>query len=1299
MKRERMRGEKCVDFFTVAVADAELFAQSLQEVRKSAGVAGVYVLAHDGVQVDASSAQYTVLPVEAPAGIIALHKIAAKAQEEYVALFLRPVIFHPGYHCFERLVQVARDSDADMVYADRYEEIPSVSKEGATHLVPHPVIDYNEGSLRDDFDFGGLWLIRTEALRSFLNDPSHGNYRFAAPYALRLYISRRGKIFHLREMLYTEKPVDLRRSGVRQFDYVNPAHREVQAEMEQACTVHLKAIGAWLAPDETDEPPHDDCEYPVEASVIIPVRNRERTIADAVNSALEQTTDFTYNVIVVDNHSTDGTSMALSRFKPDPRVVVLLPERTDLGIGGCWDLAIRDDRCGRYAVQLDSDDLYSSPTTLARIIACFRGEHCAMVVGAYRMVDFHLRTLPPGLIDHREWTPENGRNNALRVNGFGAPRAFMTTVLRQIGFPNTSYGEDYAMGLAVSRHYRVGRIFDELYLCRRWEGNSDATLSVEELNRNNLYKDSLRAMEIKARRNMNRTWLREADESVVTDFVERQLAKWPEVAQRFNELENDIHVRHLETDSFRLDVQFNPRRIRSTTARVDEHTLRQRPCFLCQQNRPDEQDSLPVEGKYEILLNPYPILPYHLTIPTRRHVAQTFAGRLPDFCRLAWALPDFLVFYNGGRSGASAPDHAHFQAGRRGIVPLERDWKSYENRLEKIYPIASTEEADLEEHGYRTKSAGLYRLRGYACPAFVLLGEQEGGDSHLFYRLIATLPRKKGQHEPDFNLLAWRQKGAPGEDDSVIIVLFPRKKHRPDCYFSEKNERLLVSPGALDMAGLIITPRTEDFERLTVKQAAGILREVTLSEEEMDRITDKLHGCANTSPADAQKSVPCFDRVEPEVSVGLIRAGHIRFSLNAPYTAKGETAIGLQEAVCSEGGILWNGNLYSELTFRPVASDASFTLKDVSIGQRFHWERKEKQTFRGTLHIIVDEEKLVAINRIPAENYLTSVISSEMNATAPFELLKAHAIVSRSWLFHQMKHRHESLNGQRNFFSFSRSETEQIRWYDREDHTLFDVCADDHCQRYQGITRETSSAVSRAVEATRGEVLTYHDELCDARFSKCCGGITEHYSTCWEERKEPYLSPVYDTTPTEETRHRLPDVMEEAVAEQWIRETPDAFCNTNDKHLLDCVLNDYDRETPDFYRWRVDYTQDELAAIIRQKRGEDFGEITDLIPICRGASGRLKKLKIVGTKKTLTIGKELEIRRTLSASHLYSSAFVVQKHGKPGAIPDSFTLFGAGWGHGVGMCQVGAAVMSEKGYTCEEILHHYYAGTDIKKLY
>ena len=1296
MENLKMTQSERADFFMTPAACAGV-AESRRRVGLPAGVAGVYVLTADGGHREPLPEGCTALPMGEPTSMAALRAVAGAAQTEYVALFLRPVAFCPGYRCFERLTEAARATGADMVYADRYDELPDAA--GELRRAAHPAIDCSEGSLRDDFDFGGLWLVRTQALRSFLDETPQATYRFAAPYALRLYAGRKGGIFHLRELLYTERPVDLRKSGVRQFDYVDPSRREVQVEMEQACTAHLKAIGAWLAPDETDELPHEDGSYPVEASVVIPVRNRERTIGDAVESALRQTPPFAYNVIVVDNHSTDGTAAVLARYEADPRVVVLRPERTDLGIGGCWDMAIRDARCGRYAVQLDSDDLYSSEHTLARIADCFRRERCAMVVGAYRMVDFHLNTLPPGLIDHREWTPENGRNNALRVNGLGAPRAFLTGVLRQIGFPNTSYGEDYAVGLAVSRRYRVGRIYDELYLCRRWEGNSDAALSVDTQNRNNAYKDSLRAIEIEARRRMNRTWQHAAAEPEVMGFVERQLAEWPEAARRFDEVENDICVRHLETDDFRLDVQLNPRRIRSTAARVDKQSLHQRPCFLCSHNRPKEQRSLPVEGKYEILLNPYPILPLHLTIPTRRHVPQTFAGRLPDFCRLAWALPRFLVFYNGGRSGASAPDHAHFQAGRRGVVPLERDWKMYENRLEKIYPISPTEEADLEEHGYRTKSAGLYRLHGYACPAFVLLGEQEGVDSHLFYQLISNLPREKEQSEPDFNLLAWRQKGAPGEDDSVVIVLFPRRKHRPDCYFAEDNKRLLVSPGALDMAGLIITPRKEDFERLDAEQAAAILREVTLPEEEMARITDKLHGLATSSPADEQEGAPRFDGEEPEVAVGLVRAGHIRFCLNAPYTAKGETTIGLQEATCSDGGILWRGNLYSELTFRPTAPDASFTLKDVVIGQRFHWERSEEQTFRGTLHIIVDEEKLVVINHIPAESYLASVISSEMNAAAPLELLKAHAVVSRSWLFHQMKHRHDSLHHGRSFFSFSRSETEQIHWYDREDHTLFDVCADDHCQRYQGITRETSPAVSRAVEATRGKVLTWHGELCDARFSKCCGGVTERYATCWEERDEAYLAPVRDTAADECANHPLPAAMDEATAERWIKETPDAFCHTTDKHLLDSVLNDYDRETPDFYRWKVDYTQAELAALIHQKRGEDFGEITDLIPVSRGASGRLKKLKIVGTKKTLTIGKELEIRRCLSASHLYSSAFVVEKHGKPGAIPDGFTLYGAGWGHGVGMCQVGAAVMSAKGYTCDEILHHYYAETDITKLY
>lgn len=426
-----------------------------------------------------------------------LRLIAQTGVAPYVAIFSRPVSFTPGYRCFERLLLTLEARDARMIYSDHY-----VTVNGERQAMPK--IDYQQGALRDDFDFGGLWLFHRSDLQDFCATSEAQGYEQGALYALRLFFSRKGEIFHLRELLYSEEEVDFRKSGEKQFDYVNPANRSYQLEMERACTEHLRLIGGWLKAGEYEDLPEEESDYPVMASVIIPVRNRVRTIGDAIESVLKQEASFAFNLVVVDNYSTDGTSEVVRTYaENDVRVIHLVPTQTDLGIGGCWDLAIRHEQCGRYAVQLDSDDLYANTNTLARIVALFEKEQCAMVIGSYRMVDFQLNTLPPGVIDHKEWTEENGRNNALRINGLGAPRAFRTGVLRQIGVPNTSYGEDYALGLTISRRYRIGRIFDELYLCRRWEENSDAALSVEKVNANNAYKDSLRTIELSARLQQN----------------------------------------------------------------------------------------------------------------------------------------------------------------------------------------------------------------------------------------------------------------------------------------------------------------------------------------------------------------------------------------------------------------------------------------------------------------------------------------------------------------------------------------------------------------------------------------------------------------------------------------------------------------------------------------------------------------------------------------------------------------------------------------------------------------------------
>lgn len=438
---------------------------------------------------------------------------------------------------------------------------------------------------------------------------------------------------------------------------------------------------------------------------------------------------------------------------------------------------------------------------------------------------------------------------------------------------------------------------------------------------------------------------------------------------------------------------------------------------------------------------------------------------------------------------------------------------------------------------------------------------------------------------------------------------------------------------------------------------------------------------------------------EPEISVGIVNAQEINFSLNMNYSAKGGTYRGEQTVAFAEGGILWNGNLYQELTFTPAEEGASFSLYNVTIGINFHWERQETQIFQGSLKLVVEEGRITAINLLPVEDYLISVISSEMRATSPLEFLKAHAVVSRSWLYAQMEKRRslQSRGEQGGFFSLTKSDTEYVRWYDREDHTIFDVCADDHCQRYQGITKASNATVAEAVRATRGRLLMHDNQVCDARFSKCCGGATEEFEYCWENKHHPYLSSVRDAGIEE--NHPLPDLTKEEEADRWIRQAPPSFCDTRDEKILSQILNNYDLETPDFYRWQVQYTQKELAELIRAKTRTDYGDILDLIPVQRGPSGRICKLKIVGSLKTYTIGKEMEIRRTLSSSHLFSSAFVVDKREVTDGIPQYFLISGAGWGHGVGLCQIGAAVMGEKGYSYEEILLHYYKKAEIRKIY
>lgn len=1192
--------------------------------------------------------------------------IAENTDADYVMICTRHTTIGWGNNTLERFLRVADDTDAVMVYADHYKMV-----EGK--MEKHPVIDYQSGSLRDDFDFGSLWCIKAQALADYIAHPDREEYQFAALYDLRLYLSRVGEIFHLNEFLYSEAELDTRKSGEKQFDYVNPRNREVQIEMEKACTQHLGKVGALIDTTFYRQPDFGEQDFEYEASVIIPVFNREKTVADAVKSALGQKASFKFNVIVVNNHSTDRTGEILDELKVD-NLIQIVPERTDLGIGGCWNEAINSSFCGKFAVQLDSDDLYSSPKTLQKIVDAFYKQKAAMIIGSYRMCDFDLNTLPPGLIDHKEWTDENGCNNALRINGLGAPRAFFTPLVRQIQFPNTSYGEDYALGLAFSRRYRIGRIYDELYLCRRWGGNSDAALSVEKVNANNLYKDRLRTMELKARQHMLQGKADIMEDSSISRFFNRQLEVWTDARHRFRDL------KHVETRQFsdQLKLQWNPARIVSTGAKIDKKTLGERPCFLCDKNRPKEQMSKQIDEKFHLLVNPFPILPVHFTIPARKHQPQLIYKNYGEMHRFISLHSDLMVFYNGPKCGASAPDHLHFQAGTNGILPLQTNWQRLSRNLTDIISLNDEEKISV--------------VRDFIVPAFVIISKSAESDEALFRRLYKAMPQRGDETEPMMNIISWRK----GEE--FISVVIPREKHRPEAYFAEGDAQFVVSPGALDMSGLIITPREEDFRKLTEEKALSLLQECGVSEEKMNAIIAKLKASKDAEDAAEASSTLYNKGKQPDVTVGIVSAQKIHFSLNKPYLAKGEKVLGEQVVEFSEGGVLWNGNQYSQLTFHPQSADASFSLSDVTIGVNFHWERKETQTFLGTLRFVVESDKIVAINELPVEKYLESVISSEMSATSSLELLKAHAVISRSWLLAQMMKRREVAESGNNFFSFTKKEDMLIRWYDREDHTLFDVCADDHCQRYQGITKETSPHVAEAIRQTKGQILMDGEEICDARFSKCCGGITEEFQYCWEDTPKTYLTAVRDIALGVE--HTLPNLTNEEEAEKWIRFNPPAFCNTQDKKILSEVLNDYDQETVNFYRWKETLSQEKLQQLIADKLKMDLGAILDMKAVERGKSGRISKLQIIGTEKTFTIGKELEIRRTLSDSHLLSSAFVVDKYDKDEqGVPQRFELIGAGWGHGVGLCQIGAAVMGEQGYHYDAILLHYYQGAEIKKLY
>ena len=731
--------------------------------------------------------------------------LASAAKLEYLLLVGKEGVLLDDIALNEMLH--AMPQDAVMAYSHYRKKIDG-------NVSDAPTIDWQPGSLRNDFDFGPVLLFRTDALKQYLAMPLN-EYSYAGFYQLRLAMERIGLIYHHHEYVYTVDEDDTRKSGEKQFDYVNPAQRSVQIEMEQVCTHHLKQVGAWLPPCKYDAIDLSAGNFPVEASVIIPVLNRESTIADAITSVLKQKTSFAFNILVVDNHSTDNTPLIIDSFA-DERVVHIIPSRNDLGIGGCWQLAVNDARCGRFAVQLDSDDIYSDDNTLQRVVDGFYEQQCAMLIGTYRICDFELNTLPPGIIDHREWSEENGRNNALRINGLGAPRAFFTPVIREVGFPNVSYGEDYAVGLQISRRYKIGRIYDVLYLCRRWGGNSDAALSHEKVNAHNYYKDGLRSAEFAARKALVKSWATMSREGVDA-FFEKQLAQWPDAAKRYEALAIAVQ-RDLGNGVL---LQYNPSRAVSTAAKVDAASIAERPCFLCAANRPVGQIAENALGELELLVNPYPILPMHFTLPAKKHVPQLLKPMYADMLHLACKWLGLALFYNGAKCGASAPDHAHLQAVRCDDVPLLKAVAAGAFSLGE--PVCGVEDAYV------------YSVKGYVVPLFMIISRNVSHSVELFNSLLAAMPVHDGESEPRMNVISYHSAA-----EGYVTIVIPRAQHRPACYYADDASQRLVSPGTLDMVGIVVTPRECDFETLTADEATALLREVAISNETACAIVEKM---------------------------------------------------------------------------------------------------------------------------------------------------------------------------------------------------------------------------------------------------------------------------------------------------------------------------------------------------------------------------------------------------------------------------------------------------------------------------
>ncbi len=756
----------------------------------------------------------------------------------------------------------------------------------------------------------------------------------------------------------------------------------------------------------------------------------------------------------------------------------------------------------------------------------------------------------------------------------------------------------------------------------------------------------------------------------IDSFINDQLSRWPLACGNFRALKNVI-VKEMTINGLGVKVQFNPARIISSAARTDAASLNGRPCFLCPDNRPAEQIKKRFEGRkgkrYDILVNPYPIFPDHLVIALDRHSEQSIWKRYVDLLDLSKAYQQYVFFYNGPKCGASAPDHHHFQGAGKGLMPLESD---VDMQIDIMDGKLSGEDCILE-YLASVQDADLYHYDRFTSGVFVIRAETAKSSAKLFYRLLDCAPIPDGDREPRFNLFTYHT----GEEYRTIVVF--RSKHRSRHYFSEGPDHLTMSPGCADMAGVFITPVKEDFDKLDERLLAEMVSEVSLPPADQDMIISRL------------------TRTQPMLEVGIMSGREIEFEILSD-------GAGARKAMLREGKIEYDGALYDELyfgenTLSTMFAEPAFVLYGVTIGKNFHWERAENQKFAGALKIIVEKDRLTAVNVIGVEDYLVSVISSEMKSTASLEFLKAHSVISRSWVMSRLARRCDSavintpridnvpalvtyLDGFVSGRKDGNTSDEYIKWYDQEQHRNYDVCADDHCQRYQGLTRAAGDNVRKAVDQTWGEVLMEGMELCDARFSKCCGGVTERFSSCWDDTDFGYL-PALPDTPGHQTGEK-------------------SFCDTVDREVLSQVLNGYDLETEDFYHWTVRYGREELSGLIERRSGMKIGLVEELVPIERGESGRIWKLKVKGSDGEFTVGKELEIRRILSDTHLKSSAFDIE-YVNDTCSGNGFTdivLHGRGWGHGVGLCQIGAAVMSSRGYGYRQILSHYYQGAEISRL-